>query len=719
MRFIIRGTVQGVGFRPTVYRVAKSLGLKGKVYNDGASVIIETDGNIDFIDSIKKELTVLAHIESVETEEYELPENITDFTIVESTHNGHGVGIPTDTAICNNCIEDIKTGRRKDYAFTSCTSCGPRFTLMDSMPYDRERTSMNQFDRCPECGKEYSDSKDRRFHHQTNCCPKCGPSYRLVDNSEFEIKGDPIETFAKLLDDGKFGIAKSWGGMHICCSLDRIDEMREWYHRKNKPFAIMVKDEKTLLKYTEPTDEELKEITSPLRPIVLIKKKETLPESVSPGLDTVGVFLPYSAMHHILFEKLKNDALIMTSANVPGEPMILKDEEIMELGADMYLLHNQRISNRADDSVIKLFNKNRYFIRKSRGHIPSYLNVKFKGDAIALGPQENLTASIATNGRIYSTQHIGNGESIDVVDYLQTATNSFIGMLGCTPSAIAIDIHPGYSNRKYGKLLSEKYSCDIIEVQHHWAHCASLMVDSKIDEMAALSVDGTGHGTDGQAWGGEIMNCTFSDYKRVAHLQYIPLIGGEKALYDIRRLKFAINEINNENSNFVTEMESNVFRKMMQNSTQTSSLGRILDALAYSLDICKERTYDGEPAMRMEPVLAKGKLIEGFETEIKNGIVQTANLFSRIKCDMNVCDVAYSIVDSIITKMVESACDSLQNGVKHVGITGGVSYSIPINKIFKNKVESLGYIPVFHNDVPNGDGGVSVGQVAIALEKSK
>ena len=718
MRFVIRGTVQGVGFRPTVYRVATSMGLRGTVRNDGASVIIDTDGDASFLDRLRDELPALAVIESAECIDHDLPDDVKDFSIIQSGSEGHGVGIPTDTAICPNCLKEMRgNGRRGGYAFTTCTECGARFTLMESNPYDRERTSMKEFPKCAACGSEYADPTDRRFHHQTVCCPECGPSYRLIDGDGNPIPGDPIATFARMIDEGKFGIAKSWGGMHICASIDRIDELREWYGRKQKPFAVMVKNVETVMKYSEPTDAELKAMTSPHRPIVLVKKKSAMPDSVSPGLDTVGIFLPYTGMQYLLFDRMGHDAAIMTSANVPGEPMILDDMDVMELGADMYLLHTQRIVNRADDSVVKMFGERTYFLRKSRGHIPSYIQIRMKGDVAAVGPQENLTASVAKDGRIHSTQHIGNGESVGVVEYLEAATDSLIDMLGAKPSAVAMDLHPGYSNRKYARSLAERCGAELIEVQHHWAHCASLMAESGLERISALSIDGTGHGTDGNAWGGEVMLADYDGFKRLAHLQYIPVIGGDRALHDIRRLDFAIDTMNGKAPSYVTDREADVFSKMMRNSVLTSSFGRFLDALAYKLGVCSVRTYDGEPAMKMEPLLARGKRIEGFDTEIVNGEIRTAHLFDGIE-RFDRYDAAYSAVDCVIGRMVESAADAASSeGIKEIGLTGGVSYSIPISDMFAYHVRKLGLTPVFHDRVPNGDGGISVGQAAIALKK--
>lgn len=718
MRFTVTGTVQGVGFRPTVYRLATDLGLRGTVRNNGANVVIEIDSDRGFIDLLKERLPALARIETCLTEDIPVPDWVEGFSITESGHDGDGMGIPTDTAICPACLAEMRgDGKRGGYAFTTCTECGARFTLMGSMPYDRQRTSMDDFPMCPDCHREYTDPKDRRFHHQTVCCPECGPAYRLVDSEGRAIEGDPIGRFAELLDDGRIGVAKSWGGMHICATIDRLQELRDWYGRRQKPFAIMVRDERTVLKYSDPTEQELRQLTSPHRPIVLVRKKDTMPDISSPGLDTVGLFLPYTGMQHLLFDRLRADAAVMTSANVPGEPMILDDEDVFEIGADMYLLHDQRIMNRADDSVIKMYGGNTYFLRKSRGHIPSYMDFRLGGDVVAVGAQENLTASVATNGRIFTTQHIGNGESLGVVDYLEEATDSLIGMTGCEPSAVAMDLHPGYVNRRYARSLAERNHAECLEVQHHWAHCASLIVDSKVDEIVCLAVDGTGHGTDGNAWGGEVMYADLEGYDRLAHLQYIPLLGGDKALHDIRRLRFAMDHINGSDTPYVDGRTADIFSKMMSRSVLTSSFGRLLDAFAYSLGVCTERSYDGEPAMKMEPLLRKGERIEGFETEIVNGEIRTSHLFESIDRGRKE-DVATSAVDSVISRMVEVACDEAsRKGIRHIGITGGVSYSIPISDMFRRHVESLGFTPVFHDRVPNGDGGISVGQTAIALRR--
>lgn len=641
------------------------------------------------------------------------------FRIDDSQQMGEGASIPADSAICDDCLKEmLSQGRRYRYPFTTCTNCGPRFTLLKGMPYDRPLTSMDAFPLCPDCLGEFKDPKDRRFHHQTICCPKCGPRYRLEDGKGILDVKNPIQTLAKELDKGRIAVVKGWGGMHICCTLDRLGKMREWYGRKEKPFAIMARDLESLRKYGEPTEFEERLLESPNRPIVLIRKKESdLTELASPGLDNIGMFLPYTGMHHLLFSYLENDALVMTSANVPGEPMIVDDARVKELGADLYLLHDQPILNRADDTVVRTIGSNTQYIRRSRGSVPFHLPIDSKGCAVGLGPQENLTASVAFDGNIWPTQYIGNGEKIGVPEYLEEAVRAQLGFLNCRPSMFAIDLHPGYSNRPLAKLLSQEYGAELMEVQHHWAHAASLMVDNHADACVALTLDGTGHGDDGTAWGGEVLQADFDSYKRVAHLETIPLLGSERALYDLRRLRFAIDEMNGEENHDFTDSESFVLKKLMSNSVRTSSFGRILDALSYSLNVCKQRTYDGEPAMKLEPLLARGRLVEGFETETVNGTVMTAHLFHGT--DEKKEDVAYSVVYNIMKELVQSASETADSaGIKYLGLTGGVSYNSTITKMFMDLVSGTDHPFIIHNDVPNGDGGVSIGQVAIAAKRA-
>lgn len=721
MKIVIRGTVQGVGFRPAVYRASVVSGASGSVWNEGSDVVIDTDRGDGLLKALLCNLPPLARIESIEKydTDYSGPKG---FSIVGSEKNGKGASIPADTGVCERCLNDIfGNGRRSGYAFSTCTDCGPRYTLLKGIPYDRPLTSMSSFPMCPECSREFGNPEDRRFHHQTICCPKCGPKYTLLLKDGTTIDGDPIGELARMIDSGSIAVIKGWGGMHICCRFADIGKMREWYGRRNKPFAIMVRDLEAAGRYSEPTGYESEMLVSPQRPIVLVRKKQSpLTECASPGLDNIGIFLPYTGVHHLLFSELECDALVMTSANLPGEPMLTDNSMVTELGADAYLIHDQDIINRADDSVLRMFGDKTQFIRRSRGFIPFHIDTDIRMDAVSLGAQENLSGCVASDGRIWPTQYIGNGEKIGVPEYLEEAVRTQMSFVGCNPSVVAIDLHPAYANRRLARRIAEEYGADIMEVQHHWAHAAALLTDNSQDSASVLALDGTGHGDDGTAWGGEVLMSDFDSYKRVCHLQQIPLLGSQKALYDLRRLKFAVDVMNGTENHDFKPGEAMILEKMMKNSVTTSSFGRILDTISYTLGICNERTYDGEPAMRLERLLSNGKLIEGYVPDVSGDTIMTAELFSRIDSKDRKEDVAYSMVHGIVGRMTESACDAADKyGTHHVGITGGVSYNSSISKMFGDMVLTSDHIPLFHKDIPNGDGGISVGQIAIALRRNK
>lgn len=722
MRIVIRGIVQGVGFRPAVYRAALSVGAKGTVRNAGASVVIETDKPKELTTAILDNLPPLANITSMEQSESEV-RDWDGFSIVGSTSEERGIGIPADSAICGNCLEEMMgKGRRSNYPFTTCTDCGARYTLMEDAPYDRKNTSMEPFEMCADCAREYNDPDDRRFHHQTVCCPRCGPTYRFVDADGKTQTEKPVEALAHVIRGGGIGVVKGWGGMHICSSLKSVIRMRAFTKRPEKPFAVMVRDMEAARKYGSLTRAEEDALRSPARPIVLVEKNDLgILEHISPGLDNVGLFLPYAGVHHMLFNLTGEDALIMTSANEPGVPMAIDDSAALEIWADGYLLHNQPIINRLDDSVIRFHSKERCFIRKSRGFVPGWIPSHFtKGKpVVAFGAQENLTSSVFLDGRIHTTQHIGDGNSYGVVDYQESATRSLINMLGCKPETVVADLHPRYSNKKLAKSFASEIDAEYLEVQHHWAHAASLMAEHKIDEAVVLCMDGTGYGTDGNAWGGEVLVSTFDSFERAAHLQGIPLIGGEAAVRDIRRLRFAIDQINGVESNAVDHDEMEDMKKMVSGSIQSTSVGRFMDALSYSLGICDYRTYDGEPAMKLERALMHGMKLQGFEAEVKNGVVMTAPLFMNWP-KAPITNIALSVVDAAITALTMEACDAAEDaGIKYIGLSGGSTYNTMVREIVGKVAKSRGFDIIAHGAIPNGDGGISVGQAAIAAGRGR
>lgn len=734
MKIFIRGTVQGVGFRPTVYRVAKSLGLSGYVLNKGSNVEIgikEDEKAEEFLNSLTKELPPLASIDEIEVKDEPIS-RYEDFKIMNSSEGLKTSVTPVDTAICEECVRELfdAGNRRYLYPFINCTSCGARFSVIENVPYDRSNTSMRVFKMCEECFAEYTNPMDRRFHAQTTSCTECGPEYTLYGRDKVikDIDGGkaPLKTFARLIDEGAVGIAKSWGGMHIISKFEEANRMRQLYGRQAKPFAVMFRDLSTIKNYAdlEVTAEKL--LTSPQRPIVLLDKTSVDLSDISPGLDSVGVYLPYSGLHHILFHYLNAEGIIMTSANISGEPMVIRNEDAFLLNADYFLLHNREIVNRIDDSVIRCYNGQKFFLRKSRGFVPTAINIPYTDRVLSLGAGENVSLSISKGANLYTSQYIGNTFHYPTLEFLASSKEQMMQVLGLSMNeldAIGVDMHPRYTTRRYGKEQSEEYSIELVEVQHHWAHAASLMLDTGVDEVVALALDGTGYGTDGKAWGGEILSTNYYSFDRVASLEEIPLIGGDAAIKDTRRILFAILSLLNREVRFYSDKETEVLEKLMKRAPNTSSFGRVLDALSCYLGICQKMTYDGEPAMKLERYLAQGEPKYEFETEVEDKgrrIVRTLPLFDQlteygaINTEKKKADIAYSFVLALIKELVEIAADACsRNGISGIGITGGVSYDLPIVKMAEALVKNKGLRFLTHGTIPNGDGGISIGQNVI------
>lgn len=716
MKIIIRGIVQGVGFRPTVYRIAMRMGLKGYVLNKGSEVEVVINGDAEkFIENLKKDLPATAKLTEITIEEDK--RTFEGFRIVKSENGARSSPVPVDSGICAECLRELfdPENRRYRYPFTNCTVCGARFSVITDLPYDREKTAMGEFPLCEECNEEYTDPMDRRYHAQTVSCERCGPSYRLY-NSEGEITGDIIKKTANYLDKGAVGVIKSWGGMHICCNLDEITRLRKWYNRPRKPFAVMVRDIATAEKYAEITENERKLLLSSTKPIVLVHKKEH--KNIAPGISTIGLYLPYTGLHHLLFSQMNEDALVMTSANPSGEPMVIENEEAFSLKAEYYLLHNRAIPNRTDDSVIKLWRGKKLFLRKSRGYVPVPIAVSHEKTVLSVGAEENVCGTVAKDGEVYATQYIGNTRYYPTVEFLKDALRHLMMLRGVEEvDGIGMDLHPMYNTRRVARALSEKFQMEPTEIQHHWAHAASLLLDNDMGEGVVLTLDGAGYGVDKTVWGGEVLDASFTDFRRIGHLEQLPLIGGDKATEDPRRIVFAIFKKLGEEKYFKGK-KAEIFSKAMKNSPKTSSLGRILDALSCYLGICTKKTYSGEPAMKMERYLELGKPRYEFKTEIENGVVKTVPIFDQMEKYVTAditkrekADLAYSAVKIIMDKLTEIA---MEEADKKVGITGGVSYNIPIVEMVYKKLRKEGYELITHNSIPNGDGGIAIGQNVIA-----
>jgi hydrogenase maturation protein HypF len=745
MKLLIYGIVQGVGFRPAVYRVARSLGLKGYVRNNGSNVEIVVNRNHEkFMAKLRGGLPPLARIDRVEMHRDDRKrEAYSEFIIVRSSGGRASVknpSIPPDTALCGDCIGEVlrPLDRRYLYPFTNCTNCGARFSVISALPYDRENTSMEPFKLCAECRREYKDPENRRFHAQTISCPGDGPKYGLFDSKKQPVKADePIKKFAQFIDEGKIGVAKGWGGMHIICSLKQVGRLRRWYGRPQKPFAIMVRDIETARKYAEVDSDAEKLLVSPERPILLVCKKErgtskNTIEAVSPGLGSIGVYLPYSGLHYILFRHLRCDAIISTSANPKGEPMLTRNSDAFSLGLDCYLLHNREIVNRVDDSVVIPYGGRAFFIRRSRGYIPQALEIGHQRSVVCFGAQENVTSSVSRNGSLYISQYIGDTTHYNVMRFLDSATGHLARLVGAgSISAVGTDLHPQYPSRALAKEWSERHNAKLVEVQHHWAHAASLLLDNRTSgPIVALTLDGAGYGPDGTVWGGEVLVADYKKFERVGTLERFPLIGGDAAVRDPRRLVFALHEMLGTDPPFFDEKTAQVLEKLGKKSIRTSSMGRVLDALSCRLGVCLSMTYDGEPAMKLERYLSPpgdARSRNEFATDISSSgdlkTVRILPLFEELEDLLKRKDaasgktknaIAHYFVNEIIKNLVEIASDEAdKRGIGQIGLTGGVSYNLPITRMVVDFVRARGLIPVLHSRVPNGDGGISAGQNAV------
>ena len=730
MKITVYGIVQGVGFRPTVYRVAKALGLKGFVLNNGSNVEIHVDRDAEkFMSELKRALPALARIDRAEVEDAD--ENLGDFRIVES-HDGRRVSlIPTDTAICSTCVADFgkKGNRRHLFPFTNCTECGARFTVISDLPFDRSRTSMSDFPMCPDCTKEYATPEDRRFHAQTISCPKCGPRYALYDARKRALEGNPFELFASGIDSGSVGLLKGWGGMHIICAFENASKLRKVYRRGDKPYAVMMRDLATAKRYTYISEAEQKLLTSPQRPIVLLHKRADATdklEKVSPGLGNLGVMLPYSGAHLLMFHHLKADGVIMTSANPPGEPMCIENEKAFDLGLDLYLMHNRRIIHRCDDSVVKINSGSTNFTRKSRGFVPIPVEANHKHFVIGVGAQWDVTGSVSRTGKIFLTQYVGESQQYPTLQYLDDALHHLMGLLGVkNVEAIGVDKHPKYSTRIVARRLAKDLGADLIETQHYHCHAASLKIDRRVNgPLVCMTWDGTGFGDDGTSWGGETLLADFGEYKRLGSLEGIPLLGGDRAVIDPKRVVTAIQMKLGRETDKIGPEEEDLYSKMLDKSILASSMGRVLDAVSCITGVCCKRSYEGEPAIKLEKWLEVGNPRLEFELEFaKKGNIEVAKTLAMfdqlmnidIRTERNRADAAASFVKTLVTGVADAACSHAEsNGLKQVGLSGGVSYSGPVTKWVKEAIEMRGLEFVGHERISNGDGGISTGQNAIA-----
>lgn len=757
----VTGRVQGVGFRPFIYRLALYYNLKGYVKNLGdAGVEIVVEGSKKkiqkFADSIVKDAPKVSEVKRVRVDFKIFTGRFHEFIIEKSNSSEKAISgiFPPDIGICSECIENISNPNSRwwEYPFTACAWCGPRFTAIQTLPYDRERTNMNAFPMCKDCVNEYMDPSDRRFDAQGITCSHCGPRMELFDKEGAQIiTTDPFSYTAKSLQNGALVAVKGIGGIHItglATDDEVIKNLRKRKNRISQPFAVMSPTLEDVKIFTSPTSEEVKLLTGWQRPIVLLKKQgRILSEELAPGLDRIGVMLPYTGIQLMLFKRLKTPALLMTSGNPSGVPMAINNKAaINELHGivDLFLLHNREIVNRCDDSVLRVNGKRKAFIRRSRGYVPDPIEITLKEKiAVALGTEMSNAAGISFEGKCYLTQYLGDVISLENFDYEQKALQFLYDLLKitCNPDVIACDDHPGYMTSQLAKVISQEKDIPIITSQHHHAHIVSVCAENKIESdqpVIGVALDGAGYGSDGTIWGGEVLISTYKEYERRGHLEQIPMPGGDLCTeYPYRMLiaeltkTFSNNEICDITKNHIQfglkngmkELELILHQSRHPNIIKTSSAGRFLDSISALLGLNYHRTYEGEPAMKLESFANRGNPYKiHYPVEIiqqKNKYyLETSKLIHYLICEKkyrkeDIAAFSQKYLSQGIAQIALLLAE--KEGINTICLSGGVF----VNKYISNTIEKIlinqKKIVFFNKKVPLGDGGLALGQICKAI----
>jgi hydrogenase maturation protein HypF len=741
---VVEGIVQGVGFRPFIYNLAKSLDLKGYVNNNSEGVHIELEGQRETIDEFLRRMKdnppPLARIEEVIIREAPVL-NAASFVIKESEEVQDKITlISPDIAICKECEEDIntKSNRRSGYAFTNCTNCGPRFSIIKALPYDRDKTTMQEFEMCEECTREYSDPENRRFHAQPNACPDCGPELWIEDNEGNKLEiDDPISfTQAKILE-GKLFAIKGIGGFHLACDAwndEAVQELRKRKRRPFKPLAVMMKDVETVKKLCHLTAKEEESLAGIRKPIVILDRKQDydLPQIIAPHQHTLGVMLPYTPLHCLLFSA-KLEVLIMTSANVHGLPIEHTDSgarQSLSGIVDYFLMHNREIYLPIDDSIVRVVEEKQTIIRRARGFAPEPFKALGIREILACGPNMKNTFCIGKEGFLFLSQFNGDLENIETFEHYQKNIEHFKKVFSFSPKFIVHDMHPEYLSTKYALT----YDLPKIAVQHHHAHIVSCMFENKLaQKVIGVCYDGTGYGTDGRIWGGEFMICDRKEFTRVGHLDYLKMPGGEKAIKEPWRMGisylYKALESDEKVSRELLDLYGERAEKLVPildaniNCPQTSSMGRLFDAVSNIMGIADKVTYEGQAAIELETV-AEAEIEEAYSYKITKEdsyIIEFDEMIREIAHDrfkgVSVNIMAAKFQNTIVNMSVKM-CRNLREdtGLNDVVLSGGVfQNSCILTKIFRNLAKE-GFLVYTHSYLPSNDGGVAIGQIIIADE---
>jgi hydrogenase maturation protein HypF len=755
----VRGIVQGVGFRPFVYTLARRRGLAGLVRNDAEGVHIEAEGPPEelelFVRGIREEAPPLAVVEALSWRPLSVLEE-RDFRIEESREGVRRRALVSpDVATCEDCLTELldPADRRYRYPFTNCTNCGPRFTITRSVPYDRATTTMTRFRMCPECQREYDDPADRRFHAQPNACPLCGPRVRLLDRFGHELHSrpeDPILRTARMLRGRAIVAIKGLGGYHLACDpFDHIAvrTLRGRKVRQDKPFALMARDLDQVRDLCRVGPEEVALLTSPARPIVLLERKKDsgVSEGVAPRQWTLGVMLAYTPLHHLLLRDA-GIPLVMTSGNNSDEPIAYRDEEAFEQLAeiaDYFLIHDRPIHMRCDDSVVRVFGRRFYPLRRSRGYAPAPLRVpgNFVRQTLACGGEIKNTFCLAKERHVFPSHHIGDLENYETLRSFREGIEHYCGLFDVRPELVAYDLHPEYLSTKYARELEEG-GLAAVGVQHHYAHIASCLADNERpaeERVIGVALDGTGYGTDGAVWGGEFLEGSIeAGFVRRAHLEYAAMPGGAAAIREPWRMAVAhlvalygeeealnlpLSAIRRTGERDVRLIARLVQRKL--NTPPTSSAGRLFDAVAALAGVPGSRrtAYEGQAAVELE-LAATGPASRGYPFRLRpdgegGWIVETSGVVAAVVDDLlagrEVGEVSSRFHRSV-AEMVVEGCEEIREGggASAVALSGGTFQNLLLMEQVVELLAGRGFTVYRHRRVPANDGGLSVGQAVLA-----
>jgi hydrogenase maturation protein HypF len=742
----ITGLVQGVGFRPFVYRVAVKYNLKGWVINTNENVEIFIQGPEHLIEDFLQELgsdpPAASHVGQIILV-YKEPIDIQGFRIRSSENRSDKITeVSPDIAVCDDCLGDMHIQpNRINYPFVNCTNCGPRFTIISDLPYDRKNTSMKSFPMCDSCGREYGDVNDRRFHAQPVACSDCGPHYTLfTESGSIEGIEKILSSTAEVILEGGIMAIKGLGGYHLACDAtndEAVVKLRLLKNREGKPLAVMFRDLETLRQYAEVSKTEERSLLSRRRPIVLLQSghHKTLVPGISAGLNTLGAMLPYLPFHYLLFNELPIPAIVLTSGNISDEPILIDDQKAIDtflLKTGGILTYNREIENRTDDSVVRIINAVERVFRRSRGYVPAPVTLKLDtSDILATGAELVNTFCIGKGRQAILSQYIGDLQNAETTSFYEETLNKFQKLFRMTPAVIAADLHPDYFT---SRLAESKSNCvELVRVQHHHAHIASCMAEHLLDEpVLGVAMDGTGYGSDGNTWGAELFYCDLADFTRTTHFEYIPLPGGDKGIEEPWRMAVSylyktfgedfagldlpfLKEIDQEKIDIILKMiRANI------NCPLVSSAGRLFDAVSAMLGLCLFSTFSAEAPMRLESIIEPGRTESYPFTlgETVNFDFTIAGILGDLKQHVNPGIISAKFHNTIISVISEVA-DKMRtrHSCNKVVLSGGTFQ----NKYLLEGTERIlihNRFEVYsHHLVPTNDGGISLGQLAVVAKR--